>query len=525
MRDVIIVGSGPAGASAALALAGRDVLMLDAGHEAPSIPSDFSGNLLDLRRESSDLTPHLVGEEFQSMQNLFVSRKVNLKLKSPYMGYIIRDWQNLSPIVSDNFDGVVSLAKGGLANGWGGGVYRFTDEDLASFPVGYSELAPYYDLLTEHVGVSGTNDDLEPWLIHDDNLQEPHRLSPMAQEFMERYGARRQDFHDEGVYFGRARVALLTREHRGRRPYAYDRMEFFRPRDPALYTPAYTVEELVQAGRLEYRPGLLVQQFKDTADGVEIVARPVGGGDPIVFRARKLLLGAGAINTARIVLASAEDRETRLPLLDNALACFPVFRFGRLGKAMSPEDISAGQMMVLCEEVEGVGTVQGSFYGTTGPLRSDVLFDLPLPAGVARTLLKLSASATSLIMLFYPGVKRPGNYLRLRNDGALDINYAPEVPTGALERKLIKNLRKVNYFSHRALIQYPPMGSGLHYAGMLPMSDNPGRYECHPDGRLSGAHGVHVIDGACFSALPSKNLTFTIMANAMRIAEAAVGAS
>jgi choline dehydrogenase-like flavoprotein len=38
------------------------------------------------------------------------------------------------------------------------------------------------------------------------------------------------------------------------------------------------------------------------------------------------------------------------------------------------------------------------------------------------------------------------------------------------------------------------------------------------DGRLFGTRLVFVADGACFAALPAKNLTFTIMANAMRIA-------
>jgi choline dehydrogenase-like flavoprotein len=46
---------------------------------------------------------------------------------------------------------------------------------------------------------------------------------------------------------------------------------------------------------------------------------------------------------------------------------------------------------------------------------------------------------------------------------------------------------------------------------------NPARYQTGPDGRLAGTHNVHIVDGACISRLPAKNLTFTIMANALRI--------
>ena len=79
-------------------------------------------------------------------------------------------------------------------------------------------------------------------------------------------------------------------------------------------------------------------------------------------------------------------------------------------------------------------------------------------------------------------------------------------------------LRKIGFSTAAALCQYPPMGSGIHYAGTLPMREFPDRYQLYPDGRLHGARRIYVADGACFPRLPAKNLTFTIMANAMRIA-------
>jgi choline dehydrogenase-like flavoprotein len=50
------------------------------------------------------------------------------------------------------------------------------------------------------------------------------------------------------------------------------------------------------------------------------------------------------------------------------------------------------------------------------------------------------------------------------------------------------------------------------------MKEHAARYETDAQGRLFGYQRVYVVDGACFSGLPAKNLTFTIMANAMRIA-------
>jgi choline dehydrogenase-like flavoprotein len=524
LHDVIIVGSGPAGTAAALQLAGGDVLLLDAGFTPPEVPPNFCGDLYELRKTQLDLFPSLVGENYDSLANLFADRKINLKLKSPYMSYIIRNWQTLSSIDSSSFEAAVSLAKGGLANAWGAGVFRFTDEDLRDFPIGYAELEPFFDKLTAHVGISGDNDDLTPWFQRDKGLMPPIRLCGMAADLLERYTAARETFNSEGVFIGRTRLAVLTAEHRGRAPYAYEHMEFFRSDIEAVYSPAFTLDELVRDGLVDYRPGWLVERFEEIEGGVVgVCARPVEGGEPRFFRARKLLLGAGALNTARIVLASEGDTVTRLPIMDNPMSCFPVFRLDRLGRALDPEDASVGQLNIICQGVDGAGTVQASFYGTNGPLRTDVIFDLPLPAGAARTILKYTASATALTMLFYPGVVRPGNFLRLKDSGALEIVYESEPHTGMVERKLIRLLRKVGYYSHPALLKYLPMGNGLHYAGTLPMRENPQRYQCHPDGRLSGTQNVYLIDGACFSALPAKNLTFTVMANAMRIACSAAG--
>ena len=61
------------------------------------------------------------------------------------------------------------------------------------------------------------------------------------------------------------------------------------------------------------------------------------------------------------------------------------------------------------------------------------------------------------------------------------------------------------------------MGQALHFAATLPMRTEPGRYQTDAQGLLFGTERVHIVDGASMSRLPAKNLTFTIMANALRI--------
>jgi len=331
LHDFIIVGSGPAGTASALELKGRKVLVLDVGFTAPPVPEAFDGEIKALRRSGMDLFPHVVGEDFEAMVNHFSRRKVSLKLKSPYMAYIIKGWNELSPIRSDDFEGVISLAKGGLANAWGAGVFRYTDRDLARFPLRAGELKPFYDKLAGHIGVSGKHDDLVAYFLKDDELQNPIELSRFAREFLESYEKRRGFMNARGVFAGYTRLAVLTRRLGKRSGYKHEHMEFFKPNIPAIYSPAYTLNHLVEEGSVEYRDRMLVHRFEERPDRIVVFCRNIETGETRTFEAKKLLLGAGALNTARIVLRSAGDCSTRLPVLDNPMSCIPLFRLGRIG--------------------------------------------------------------------------------------------------------------------------------------------------------------------------------------------------
>lgn len=512
--DAIVVGSGPAAAFAAVGLRGRRVLMLDVGFDASQCDR-LRGNLYDLKQKHDDLFEPLIGNQFESLHNLH-QPPISLKLKSPNMSYIVRDARRLTPVVGERFGGVVSLARGGLANAWGAGVFRYTARDLAGFPVTAADLAPCFDEVTARLGVSGINgDDLEPYFGRDERLQPPIRLSSIFADMLRRYERGKDVFARAHVAIGRSRLAVLTEPHNGRTPYEYDNLEFFRPHDPAIYTPAYTVSELIESGAVEYRDRRLVLRYTEGDDGVEVEARNLDSGEVEICRARTLCLGAGALNTTRIVLSSNRDYETRLPLLDNPMACIPLFDVKRIGTALETRDTSLAQLNVVAEDEDG-RLAQGSLYGTTGPLRSDFLFELPLSARANRVLARYVGPATAFLMLFYARDPDPGSGVRLQPSGELDVQLAPE-PPHRLEDTLIRLFRRIGFLGHRAMIQRPPMGSALHFAGTLPMRTNPARYQTDRDGRLAGTSRVHVVDGACLPRLPAKNATLTIMANALRI--------
>jgi len=121
--DVIVIGSGPAGAMATAALVGRgiDVLVLDAGHHAPGgVVVRAGGNTL-LRR----------------------------------MAWADYRADRLDPTSAPGVEWYSSLSLGGLSNYWTAAVPRFAPADFTEgarlddryrWPVGYDALVPFYEI-------------------------------------------------------------------------------------------------------------------------------------------------------------------------------------------------------------------------------------------------------------------------------------------------------------------------------------------------------------------------------------------
>ena len=518
MNDVIIVGAGAAAAGAALGLSGRKVLMLDCGilPTAGSV-ARIGARLPALRKGDQDLYPALIGEHFEAMTLVDGKSSISPKLKSPYMKYITKDWESISPVLSQGFDTQMSFSYGGLANGWGAGAYRFTDNDLRGFPICATHLEPYFDILTAELGINGTSDDLAAFFGKEEGLLPPLKLNRSSAVLYNSYKSNRAYFNKKGLTIGRPRLAVLSKDHKGRARYKYNNLEFFSTEDRAIYTPTVTLDRLRNEGAIQYENGWLVESYRETPHGVQVTARRIDAEQWKCFEAKKLILAAGCLNSSKIVLASCNEQRSSLPLLDNQISYVPLINPRLIGARHEQRCFGMGQLNIIYSDAKASEPVQGTIYDVSGPLRSDLLFDFPLPFSSAFDAAKLLTPALCLIQYFYPDDPCQANRLELNENGHLKIAYS-EQKRGLIERATLSAFLKTGWIGLPQLCRYPKAGNSYHYAGTLPMKVNPGLFETFPDGRLQGTRNVHVVDASVFTRLPSKNLTFTSMANAMRIA-------
>lgn len=516
MYDVIIVGSGPAGVAGASALTNKKILLLDVGL-SPEKHISLQQNFYDLRKDPESSFRHLIGENFESLNNICRQNLIP-KLKSPHQHYIVAQNQSLGGLRSESFKGYLSYARGGLANAWGGQLYRFNDQDLRDFPIQTAELTPFYNTLTERIGISGTDDDLNHFYGPGSSLLPPLQLNALGCDLLRKYESRKKLFHQQDITLGRPRLGVLSVDYQGRKKCDYSSLEFVDPCPAHIYRPSITLDQLIAEKHLEYRDGYQVISYQETADQVQVTARQTASGRHQTFSARKLVLAAGTLGSAKIVLNANRDNETRLPLMENLLSYIPFLQCSRLGAPLQ-QDSFYTQLNLFYSGKLHPEPVMGTFYAISGILHSDILFDIPLPVRSSIIVSKYIIPATLVLHLWYPARPEKDNSVRLDRSGDLDISYQSTV-SGAVERHLISVLRRIGYFSLPSLCKYPAPGNSFHYAGTLPMKERPSSpYETDRFGRLNGTTRISIADGACFPALPAKNLSMTIMANAMRICD------
>lgn len=210
--DAIVVGSGATGGWVAkrLSEAGVSVALLEAGRPLgdDGFREHVPAHALPLR----GLTKH----------PLLASRPVQAKY------YACDEW-NAAWFVNDleepyttpgdkpfSWFGRVRVVGGRTAI-WGRQSYRFSDYDFhagsadgagVDWPISYADLAPYYDLVEEYVGISGQAE-------RDPLLPDGRFLPPMPMTCAERaFAGRVRERFGRLVTIGRS--ANLTRPHRGR---------------------------------------------------------------------------------------------------------------------------------------------------------------------------------------------------------------------------------------------------------------------------------------------------------------------
>lgn len=498
--EIAIIGSGPAGVSAAMALAGRGVTLIDVGHPTP--PADATSS-------------HPFGAAFEGLRHLADGPAVHPKMRGPRFSHVDTGerYEILNLLGERLLESRLSHARGGFAEAWGGQLLRYTPVELLSlpeWPCGTVRLDDHYEHLERHIGISGSLDALHRFLGSCSGLLPPLPLTPLAAKVLARYQRRRLEGRAGPMVLGRPRLAVLSRPHGGRPAYRLANDEFSAPDDPGLYRPSQDLDRLVARREIDYRPGLRLVTYREDAEGVDLKLLD-GAGRPATIRARHVLIACGAAQSAAVVLRSSGDlSQHSVPFVDHPPTLLPIFF-----PAAPGGEIPAAYPIQLIASLRG-GESFASIYSLHGMAPADRLLDLPCSMPAARRLLPHLLSRMMVAQIWDRTSHESVGRLRLTPDG-ISITMPSPQPSPSVP-DLVRALRPLGGFTAERLASNPLPGWGYHHVGTLPMAHRPRALQTHADGRLWNSWRVRVIDGAALPSLPAKNPSLTIMANARRIA-------
>jgi choline dehydrogenase-like flavoprotein len=497
--DFVVIGSGPAGVSAALPLveAGRRVIMLDGGSDRDPQPASPWERMLGPGLEA--LTP---------------DDGLSPKMRAPEARRLLGAFARHARIEEENFVAVAGLGRGGLARIWGGFVCELDDDDLRGWPITGFDLRPSYDAVVSRIGVSGSdNDDMAAFYGRSGALLAPPPLGPTAAAILRRYQAVRPD---PDFALGAARNTLLTENRWQRQACDFNFGCLWGCARGAIYDARHDIALLRQHGHFELRDATALR-LERTAVGWEVVTTDGGR-----VRVPRVVVAAGTLGSLHLVaplLASTSG----LHILNSPVIAMPLLVPRRLVGQPPASGHSLAQLGFRLAISTAPGDyVSGAVYEMTGLPPSSFAARMPLGRRAATEMFRALSPALVVATVYFPG-RYSANTVTLRPsaDGPrIEVRggVAPEFDAVArtVRRRLTAIWRRLGARPLPGAALATP-GTDAHLGSVFPMGGG-APHGTNAWGELDGLPGLHLVDGAVLPSIPSKFTTLTVMANADRIA-------
>jgi choline dehydrogenase-like flavoprotein len=505
--DVIIIGSGAGGGTLAhrLAPSGKRILLLERGGWLTREPEnwDVSAVFVDNRYVSKETWADGAGKTFAPQSHYFV---------------------------------------GGATKMYGAALYRLRKEDFGAlqhhdgvspaWPIGYEEFEPYYTQAEELYQVHGARgeDPTEP------PASAPYARPPVSHE------PRIQQLHDDLARAGyrpfHSPCGILLDE--SNMPFS----PCVRCRDCDGFPCAVLAKS--DADVIAVRPALVHSNLTllTGAQARQLLTNPAGttvtgvvvehDGAAQTFSADVVVVSCGAANTARLLLASANDKHPdglangsdqvgRNYVFHNSQAVLAISlepNPTRYQKTLGLNDFYFGALDVAFPlgNIQMVGKSQGPMYRGEKPLETKLAPDW--------TLDKIAEHAVDF-WLTTEDLPLPDNRVTLERDGSIKLTYTPtnDVPKNMLYAQLKSMLGKLglhpDHLIPRTLYMKSEVGvAGVaHQAGTARFGTDPGTSVLDTNCKAHELDNLYVVDTSFFPSIGAVNPGLTAMANALRVGD------
>lgn len=524
MTEVAVVGSGPAGAFCALALIerGYKVTVLDSGRELDPERMALSESLVSTPREQWPVDVVRKLSANWTLDEPGVPRRLLFGSDFAY----VRD-NPLVPMENGGGFPAPTLAKGGYSIMWGGASLPAHDCDMHDWPISRADLEPHYREVLKVMPLTagdGTLDEHFPvWSPEPGALTQSEQGEKLLAD-LERVGGR---LRERGIIFGAARLAVHTRAGDGNS--ACVGCGFCLSGCPygAIFSTRPLIERLSRHGQITYRDRIIVERIQEEANGVKVVFIDEGTRGRSCERFDGVFLGAGALNSTRILLHSAGLYGQAVVMKESLKFLLPMFRLSS-GKG----DLSGRYVTLSSAFIESLFQDLSShwIHMQASPLNDMVLRRLGIdPWGSMSLKARILRPLLERLMFAWCGMhSNYGDDIVLTADAEgpealarLKVDIRRKRDGRQLARRVSRRLARAALAFRTLIVPFPNFSDkirGTHGGGTFPMRARPqAQFDSDPFGRPFGWERVFVVDSSVFPSIPGNTIAMNIMANAHRI--------
>jgi choline dehydrogenase-like flavoprotein len=497
----IVVGSGPSsvGVTHALLARGFDVVMLDAGERLDDQTAKT------VARMSAQEPEQWLSADKAIIQHTEFDADPSLSPKRAFgSSYAYFNDPKIAAPPDMRLYG--SRAFGGLSTVWGCALLRANPGDLADWPAGVSRgVTAAYPQIGDLIQQSTGQD-----IFADGTTL---RISAQAQSMLERFRVSADAGDAADLYPTPLAISGACKACNGcMYGCVYD----------YTYSSRSTIEDrFMRHPRFRYVGGAIVERYRETGDVVEIHASHGDGRREILF-AKQLFLAAGTTGSLRIIWNSSFDVSRTVHLRDCSYFLIPGFFLSMRGSkhhGLSHLSIDLKKPPFAAKAAHAQLYFNNPAVADGINARLGALAVAPVRAVVGVANHFLIAGQGYLHSDFC-------NRIRLACDdaGVIHASVHPNPENAAAIDAAISQftevMRRLGAIFVRSAAKIIASG-GSKTAGALPHAGAPDPAATDLLGRPFGARNVFVVDGTVLPSVHARNHTLTIMANALRIGQAA----
>jgi hypothetical protein len=481
---IAIVGSGPSGWATAHKL----------------IELGFEITLIDSALGESDT--HNLSKEQSSSK---LSKKLYFGSDLPY-----RRFPFGPELIEIDVNPISSFTSGGLSLVWGATMLPYCKADTGDWPFDISILDSKFRELSMRIPITGNSDQLDAAY---GKFFSRRGIFPSQRilQFMER--ACKHQRADSLIGLSRLAVETGTKDFSGCN-YCNQCING---------CPSNFIWNSKGIGTIGEHLKMRVLKLVEMDDFVKVEGLGLNGELISDLCFDKVFLAVGCIESFRILANSGVVGDSAV-LKDSATFFLPLIAFPMLGASKS-NSFGLSQCFIRLNENALGPASQFQLYEYSDYLLSRARSVLPLGGIIPTRILKYFLSKMVVAIGYLTGQESPSILLKLLEDGSVELTRNKNGIDLRSCKHSIKNAiiklrectKRTGLFPLSFLNQVAQPGEGVHFGGWLPMGKGSDLL-----GRPNGFQRIHVVDSSVLPSIAPGPITFTVMANAMRIAEESV---